>query len=290
MATENIASVSVALLTSFPLFIEPCKAEWSPCESKKEMIAPSLRGHEDVDDLGAGGRGRQERELVAQLARVLDDADDGSATAVERQGRADPKTKSLGNPVGDGNLAGTLGVAAPAEGEELGAVRAVGILRPVVDFLDSTRERHGPVADDIGRPERLLRGVEPRLELSRIGRVEDQDVVGRSELAVVGRNRLVRNRDAADGSRDGDGQERQHDQLLAPFAAEHPPRPPDDCAASGDAAIPRAGQRRPVRKGRHRRSPAARSDSGPAGADVWSTTWPSRRKTTRSAQEANCAS
>ena len=53
----------------------------------------------------------------------------------------------------------------------------------------------------------------------------------------------------------------------------------------------------PRRRGWRRRSvvviapgPASSSDSGPAAGAVWSTIRPSRRKTTRSAQEASCAS
>ena len=78
--------------------------------------------------------------------------------------------------------------------------------------------------------------------------------------------------------------------LLAPLAAENAPRPADHCSSGGNAAISRPAQHGSVSECGHRRSPAASSDSGPGGATVWSTTWPSRRKTTRSAQDARCAS
>ena len=115
-------------------------------------------------------------------------------------------------------------------------------------------------------PNDFLAESSPACELSRIGAVEREHLVGRAELAVVGGNRVVGDRDAADRGRDGDGEERQHEELLPPLAAEHAPGPADDRAAGGDAAVARSAQRRPVSERRHRRSPAASSDSGPAGA------------------------
>src|SRR4029079_11748594 len=83
----------------------------------------------------------------------------------------------------------------------------------------------------------------------------------------------------------------QHEELLSPLPAKHAPRPADERAPGGDSATLRAAsQFAPVSERGHHRSAVARSDSGPGGATVWSTTWPSRRKTTRSAHDASCAS
>jgi hypothetical protein len=46
-------------------------------------------GHDDHVVRCERGRGRDEREFVAELTRVLDDADDGPAPAVESQRIAD---------------------------------------------------------------------------------------------------------------------------------------------------------------------------------------------------------
>ena len=62
-------------------------------------------------------------------------------------------------------------------------------------------------------------------------------------LGIVGRSRVVDHRDAADRSRDCDGEQRHDEKLLAPFAPEHAPRPADHGAARGDAAVSRSGQR-----------------------------------------------
>ena len=163
---------------------------------------------EQVDRLRARRRGRDESELVAQLARVLDDAHDGPSPAVEGQGRPDLEPQRLRHPVGDGDLAWPHRVAAASEREQLAAVGAAGGLRPVIHRLDAARDGHGAVADDVERSERFLGGVERRLELARIGGVEREHLVGRAEVAVVGGNRVVGDRDAADRGGDGDGEER----------------------------------------------------------------------------------
>jgi hypothetical protein len=55
--------------------------------SEEGLDRLDTRVDQDGDEVrSAGGRGGDERELVAQLARVLDDADHGPRTTVERQG------------------------------------------------------------------------------------------------------------------------------------------------------------------------------------------------------------
>jgi hypothetical protein len=228
------------------------------------------RAHEDVDVVGAGIRGGDERELVSELPRVLDDADDCASGPVERELRARLEPQKLGDAVGHGDLARAGRVAAAPEREQLAAVGALGVLRPVLDRLDTAGDGYRAAPDRVDRPERLACCVEPRAELRPIRGVEREQLVGRAELAVVGRNRVGRDRDAADRGGDGDREERQHEELPAPLAAEHPRRPPHDRAARSDAAVVARAQRR---------SPAASSDSAPGRGDVWSTTRPSRRKT-----------
>ena len=181
-------------------------------------------------------------------------------------------------------------VAATAEREKIAAVGPIRVLRAQVHRLDAAGHGHLAVADDVRRPERLLGRRQSCLERLRIGAVEHEQPPGRAELAVERRARVVDERDASDRGRDRDRKERDDQDLLAPLAAEHAPGPANDRAAGGNAAVLRPAQRRPVSERRHRRSAAARSDSGPGGATVWSMTWPSRRKTTRSAHEARCAS
>ena len=74
---------------------------------------PESRVDQDRDGVAAPrGRGRDQGELVAQLTGVLDDADDGPATAVEGQRLSDLEREEVGHTVGDGDLAGALRVAA----------------------------------------------------------------------------------------------------------------------------------------------------------------------------------
>ena len=94
----------------------------------ERLARRSARLDEHGDPVRARGRGRDESELVAQLARVLDDADDRPSSPVERQGRSDPQSQRLCNPVGDGDLTGAGRVAASAECEQVVAVGAVGDL------------------------------------------------------------------------------------------------------------------------------------------------------------------
>ncbi len=61
---------------------------------------------------------------------------------------------------------------------------------------------------------------------------------------VVRWGRVVDDRDAADRSRDRDGEKGQHQDLLTPLAAKQAPGPADHGAARGDAATFRSGQRR----------------------------------------------
>ena len=88
-------------------------------------------------------------------------------------------------------------------------------------------------------PNDFLAESRPACELSRIRAVEREHLVGGAEVAVVGGNRVVGDRDAADCGRHRDGEERYDQGLLAPLAAEHAPRPADHSSPGGNAAISR---------------------------------------------------
>src|ERR687897_3631837 len=214
------------------------------------------------------------------------------ATAGEAQSLPDLEPEQVRDAVGDGDLVAALRVIASVECKARAAVRSARVLRTELNLLDGTRDCPRAVADDVDRPVLLPEAGESCGERARIAAVKIEQLIGRAELGLVRlvRARVVGDRDAPDRGRNGDGEERYHEDLLAPFAAKQPPGPVDEGAARGDAAVRRPSKRFPVSERRHRRSPAARRDSGPGGATVWSTTWPSRRKTTRSAHEASCAS
>ena len=92
----------------------------------KGLARHGVRLDEHGDPVRARGRGRDESELVAQLSRVLDDADDRPSSPVECQGRSDLQSQGLCDAVGDGDLVGAGRVAASAEREQVGAVGAFG--------------------------------------------------------------------------------------------------------------------------------------------------------------------
>ena len=92
-------------------------------------------------------------------------------------------------------------------------------------------------------PNDLLAASSARQQPLRIGSVERQDEIGRAEVTIVGGNGVRGDREAADGGGDGHGEERHHQELLPPFAAEHASRPPDDRPTRGHAAVPRSAER-----------------------------------------------
>jgi hypothetical protein len=149
VVTENIARMVVA-----------------PILDAREGRVVTDGPEEGVDRLGArsdedgyvvrraNGRRRDQRELITEAARVLDDADDGPALATEGKRGADPDVQKLGYPVCHRDLAGADGVTAPPEGEQVGGVGAIGILCPIVDLLDASGDSFCPVADHVDRLER----------------------------------------------------------------------------------------------------------------------------------------
>ncbi len=82
-------------------------------------------------------RGGDERELVAQIAWVLDDADDRPATAVEGKRLPDLEPQERGHAVGDGSFVGSVRVAASAERQARATVRPARVLGAELDLVDA---------------------------------------------------------------------------------------------------------------------------------------------------------
>jgi hypothetical protein len=114
--------------------------------------------------------------------------------------------------------------------------RAVGVLGAQVVSVDRAGDGGDQVLDDVHAAEAMLQRGNPGGQL-RVGSLECGKVLGGDE-ARVGRGWRVdghRRRHDCGGHRDND--ERQGQQLLAPLAAEQPPRPADHSAAGGNAAV-----------------------------------------------------
>ena len=118
--------------------------------------------------------------------------------------------------------------------------------------------------------------------------------MGRAEPGVGRRRRVDGDGGTDDDGRHRDDDQKQDEQLLAPLAPEEAPGPADHGPAGRDAAGGRLGGRpggRPLEDAdAHRFGTSARNASGLSTGSVWSTMRPSRRKITRSAHEASCAS
>ena len=83
------------------------------------------------------GRRRDERELVAQVTWVLDDADDRPATAVEGKRLPDLEPQERSHAIGDGDFVGCVRVAASAERQARATVRAAWVLGAELDLVDA---------------------------------------------------------------------------------------------------------------------------------------------------------
>ena len=136
VATENIARASAPRLM-------------------RRGRGPHQRGpvsqllHEGVHRAGVGvdedrdvirssrGRGGDQRELVAQVTWVLDDADDRPATAVEGNRQPDLEPQERGHAVGDGYFVGSARVAASAERQARATVPPARVLGAELDLVDA---------------------------------------------------------------------------------------------------------------------------------------------------------
>jgi hypothetical protein len=87
-------------------------------------------------------RGGDESELVAQLARILDDPDHGPAMAVQCERRPELEPEELRHPVGDGDLSLPVRIATLTDREKLAGEDTVRFLCTVVEALDAARDGH----------------------------------------------------------------------------------------------------------------------------------------------------
>src|ERR1022692_496905 len=227
--------------------------------------------------------------IVSGLTALTEDADDPGATALVPDA-AGPEVEGRRHAVGDGTLAGAGRVVPGDQGQHRLPERPAGVLGAQVVGVDRAGDGDGLVLDDVDAAEAVLErgnlGGQMRVVPAERGQVPGGAEAGVSRRWRVGGHSCPEDR----------GGHRHHDEgqdqpLLPPFTAEHPPRPADHRPAGGNAAV---GSSRSGRAFAQRRAhalwPGVRSDSGPGGGMVWSTTRPSRRNTTRSAQEASCAS
>src|SRR5262245_46677334 len=97
--------------------------------------------------------GSHERELVAQLPRVLDDADDSPRSPVERERRSEVQPDHSTDTDGDSYLAGAAPIAPATEREKTVDVRPVRIEGVVVDPVDAARNMRVALDDDVRRAE-----------------------------------------------------------------------------------------------------------------------------------------
>ena len=151
---------------------DPTRRTGRRCSMRVKKRSIDRRGRVDQNRDGSGApadAGETRANSSVRSTWVLDDADDGPATAVEGQRIPDLEREEVGHTVGDGDLPGTHRVAAPAECEQRAPVRAARVLGAELHLLDAAGDDERAVADHLGRPEPLPGGVETRLERSWTG-------------------------------------------------------------------------------------------------------------------------
>ena len=246
------------------------------------------RGRADQHDHLAGVRdlaGGDQRELVRQVARVLHDAGHPPGHAGRLPCAAHVRVVQGRYLAGQRDLPGAGRVGAADQAEQRRVVVPVRTLGAELHRLGGAGSDVLGL-DEIGRTPVVLDGGDVGGQV-RVGAGQRDRRGGGAERRVV-RVRELRVRDhagAPDRRGDRHGEQAEHEQLLAPFAAEQPPAPAHHRASGGYAsgARARAGQ-----CGAHRSCRS--SDSGPGAGLARSTMRPSLMNTTRSAHEASCAS
>ena len=141
----------------------------------------------------------------------------------------------------------------------------MGILDAIVDLLGGARHLHRAVADGIDLAEPLRRRVQLRLERGLVGVAEHEEVIRTAELPVETRSGdVVGGGGEADAGRNGERQQAEDQQLLAPLATEEPPSPPHHGTTRGDTAARAVDES----DGAHRLGVGDSNDSGPAAGAV----------------------
>ena len=92
-----------------------------------QLILTGIDQHRD--EFRACDCGRwQEDELIIEVARILDDSDDGTRTAVEVDRRADPGMEGVSDPIGHRGLVVCSRIPARSQIEQRRSIWAVGLL------------------------------------------------------------------------------------------------------------------------------------------------------------------
>ena len=236
-------------------------------------------GRMEVVDLPAWGveqdrhlRGRvglarcHERELVAQVEAVLDDADNAARTPVGNHGVADVHVQRRGRARGQGDVTRARRKPPGDEAQQRMPELAVGVLRAQIERVERSRYRDALVVDLVDRAE----GSPRRGDIGSDVAAERHQAVGSAETRVLRMARVVRECDADGRRRNREDHQRQHEHLLTPLPPEQPPRPTEDRPSRGPTT--RGGHLHGsgslLECEAHRCASGVSSDSGPAGGIV----------------------
>ena len=194
---------------------------------------------EQGDRLRGLAGGQHEGVLVVEVGGVLDEADDLVAAAADVDLVAERGVEVGGGALGEGDLVGRRRPAALEDRDHRAGERAVGLGRAELDGGGRARDRHRLVADH-------LDGAEPLLGLGGVGRdvLGSGDrvleaVVGGAELGHSGGGEVVGRGGAEHRRGDGDGDEGEHQHLLAPLPPVQAPGPAAQ-GTPGDAVCRRS--------------------------------------------------
>ena len=207
-----------------------------------------------------------QRELVVQVQRVLDESDDAPGHTVSGKGVADVHAERRRSIASHRDVAGTGRETAGDEAQGRSGELAVRILRSKVHRVERSRDCDALVINLLDHTER----APGRHHIGAIGTREAHLAFRGPHRRIEADCRVVRERHADSGRRDREHQKRHHQHLLAPLAAEQPQRPTEDRAARGRATgtgpvqLPRPVLERQA----HDTALGASSDSGPAGGIV----------------------
>ena len=183
--------------------------------------------------------GCDERELVEEALRVLDDADDPALDATDAPGGSHRKVERRRHAARHGDLVGARRVVTGDEREHRTAEGSVRVLRAELIGVDRSRDRQRLVLDHLDGAGVL----QPRDDARRVRVVgrEGCGVLRRTESGVLRRRVVRRDGRTHDRRRDRDGDEGEDQELLTPLAPKEAPGPADDGPAGRHAAIGGAG-------------------------------------------------
>ncbi len=194
-----------------------------------------------------------ERELVEEALRVLDDADDPALGTTDGPGVTNLQVERRSHPARHGDLARAHRVAPGDECKHGAAERSVRILGAELERVDRAGDRHRLVLDHLDAAEAMLEVSDVARHVrvqTRIGR----GVPGRAEAEIRRLRRVRRDGRADDSGHDRHGDEGEDQELLTPLPAKEAPSPPDDGTPCGHSPVGRAGvaERRQDRSATHR--------------------------------------